>query len=261
MLSMTAAHEITIKGFAGNISTNDGGNGSATPVLFVHSFAGSAQQWQPQLDHLRQSRRAVAFDLRGHGQSDPSPTNDYSIQAATDDIGVVVDRLAIDRFVLVGHSMGGDAAIAYAGVHPDRVAGLVIEGAGGKMDDKMAKPMLEALENDYAAKMTEYWVRLLDHASPDTQAMVRRDREVLNREQALAMIHATFAYDPLPDLNSYDGPKLTIIARAGDTPFALHKLVPGLPVKIIEDSSHWTHLDHPDEFNRILDEFLSKIPS
>lgn len=259
MLSTAASHDVMIKGFAGNISVNDGGNGSATPVLFVHSFAGSVQQWQPQLDHLRQSRRAVAFDSRGHGQSDPSPTNDYSIQAGAEDIGVVADRLALNRFVLVGHSMGAATAIAYAAAHADRVVGLVIEGASGKMDEKMAKPMLAALENDYATKMTEYWVRLLDHASPETQAIVRHDREVLHRDQALAMIHATFAYDPLPDLKSYDGPKLTIIARAGDTPFALHKLLPELPVKIIDESSHWTHLDKPAEFNGILDDFLAKI--
>ncbi|MEO7996331.1 MAG: alpha/beta hydrolase [Gemmatimonadaceae bacterium] len=259
MSSTATSHDVTVKGFAGNLSVNDGGNGSALPVLFAHSFAGSAEQWRPQLEHLRESRRAVAFDWRGHGQSDPSATNDYSIQAVADDIGVVADKLALNRFVLVGHSMGAAAAIAYAGSHADRVAGLLVEGAGGKMDDKMAKPMLEALENDYATKMTEYWVRLLDHATPATHALVKHDREVLNKETSLAMIRATFAYDPLPDLKKYDGPKLSVIARAGDTPFALHKLIPGLPVRIIDDSSHWTHLDQADEFNRILDEFLSTI--
>lgn len=256
MSSTVTSHDLTIKGFAGNLSVNDGGSGSALPVLFVHSFAGSAEQWEPQLEHLRQSRRAVAFDFRGHGESDPSATNDYSIQAIADDVGVVADKLGLNRFVLVGHSMGGAAAIAYAGAHPGRVAGLVMEGAGGKMDDKMAKPMLDALESDYATKMTEYWVRLLDHASPSTRAIVKHDREVLDRERSLAMIHATFAYDPLPDLKKYEGPKLSIIARAGDMPFALHKLMPGLNVAILDDSSHWTHLDKPDEFNRILDEFL-----
>lgn len=259
MSSTSTSYDVIVKGFAGNLSVNDGGNGSALPVLFVHSFAGSAEQWQPQLEHLRESRRAIAFDFRGHGESDPSPTNDYSMQAIADDIGVVADKLSLNRFVLVGHSMGAAAAIAYAGAHSDRVAGLLVEGAGGKMDDKMAKPMMDALESDYATKMTEYWVRLLDHATPSTRTTVKHDREVLNKETALAMIHATFAYDPLPDLEKYEGPTLTVIARAGDTPIALHKLVPGLDVKIIDDSSHWTHLDKPDEFNRILDEFLTTI--
>lgn len=259
MTSTSISHDLIVKGFAGNLSVSDGGNGSAAPVLFVHSFAGSAAQWQPQLDHLRNTRRAVAFDFRAHGESDPSPTNDYSIQAIADDIGVVAEQLALGRFVLVGHSMGADAAIAYASAHPDQIAGLVVEGTSGKMDDKMAKPMLEAINKNFEQQMPEYWKRLLEHASPATEMMVKHDRVVLTKEQALALIHAAFSYDPLPDLQKYPGPKLTVIARSGDTPFALHYLVPGLPVRIIDGTSHWVHLDKSDEFNEILDEFLLQV--
>lgn len=258
-MSTTTSHRTSVDGFAGDISVLDGGNGSLLPVLFSHSFSGSAEQWLPQLEHLWPSRRAVAYDMRAHGESAPSPTNDYSIQAQADDIGAVADKMSLDRFVLVGHSMGGAAAIAYAGAHPDRVAGLLIEGAGGKMDDKMAKPMMDALEADYPTKMTEYWVRLLDHATPSTREIVKRDREALTKEQSLAMIHATFAYDPLPDLKNYDGPKLTVIAPSGDTPMALHKLLPEIPVRVIADSSHWTHLDQAEAFNKVLDAFLLTV--
>ena len=153
MTSTTISRDIRLKGFAGYLSVSDGGGGSATSVLFVHSFAGSARQWQPQLDHLRRTRRAVAFDFRAHGESDASATNDYSISAIADDIGVVADHLALSRFVLVGHSMGGAAAIAYAAAHPDRVAGLVVEGTGGKMDDNLTKPMLEALDAHFEQQM------------------------------------------------------------------------------------------------------------
>lgn len=206
------------KGDTSNLSVSDGGNGSAVPVLFVHSFAGSAAQWQPQLDHLRSTRRAVAFDLRAHGQSDASSNNDYFIRAFADDIGVVADQLELGHFVLVGHSMGGATAIAYAGAHPDRVAGLVVEGIGGKMDDKMAKLMLEALDADVEQQMPEYWKRLLANASPTTEALVKHDRAVQTK-------------------------------------------VPGLEVKIIDGTSHWTQLDQAGEFNRILDEFLLELPA
>jgi len=258
MSAISMATGVTVKGFAGNLSVNDGGSGAAVPILFVHSFAGSAAQWLPQLDHLRDTRRAVAFDWRGHGESDPSPTNDYSIQAIAEDIAVVADKLSLNRFALVGHSMGAAAAIAYAGSHPDRVAGLVVEGIGGKMDDKIAKPMIEAIDANYEEKMDEYWTRLLTDASLATQLLVKRDRAVLSRTQALAMIHSAFSYDPLPDLGQYDGPKLTIISTSGDTQFALHRLMPGLPVHVFDGTSHWMHLDRPFEFNQLLDEFLAK---
>lgn len=258
MSAISMATSVTVKGFAGNLSVNDGGSGAATPVLFVHSFAGSAMQWLPQLDHLRATRRAVAFDWRGHGESDPSPTNDYSVQAIAEDVAVVADKLSLNRFVLVGHSMGAAAAIRYAGLYPERVAGLVVEAIGGKMDDKIAKPMIEAIDSNYEEKMDEYWTRLLTDSSLATQLLVKRDRAVLTKTQALAMIHAAFSYDPLTDLGQYDGPKLTIIAPSGDTQFALHRLTPGVPVQIIEGTSHWMHLDKPAEFNQLLDEFLAK---
>jgi pimeloyl-ACP methyl ester carboxylesterase len=234
MSAISMAASVTVKGFAGNLSVNDGGSGAATPVLFVHSFAGSAAQWLPQLDHLRDTRRAVAFDWRGHGESDPSPTNDYSIQAIAEDIDIVAEKLSLNRFVLVGHSMGAAAAIAYAGSHSHRVAGLLVECIGGKMDDNVAKPMIEAIDNNYEEKMEEYWIRLLENASLATQMLVKRDRAVLTKKQALAMIHAAFSYDPIPDLGQYDGPKLTIITPALDTQFALHRLTPGLPVQVID---------------------------
>ncbi|MEP6832838.1 MAG: alpha/beta hydrolase, partial [Gemmatimonas sp.] len=72
-------------------------------------------------------------------------------RAIADDVGVVADQLALARVVPVGHSMGRAAAIAYAGAHPGRVAGVVVEGAGGKMDDKMARPMIVAI--------IEFWTR------------------------------------------------------------------------------------------------------
>ncbi|MBC8086906.1 MAG: alpha/beta hydrolase [Phycisphaerae bacterium] len=258
MSASPVSASVTVKGFAGNISVNDGGSGAATPVLFVHSFAGSAAQWLPQLDHLRDTRRAIAFDWRGHGESDPSPTNDYSIQAVAEDIAVVADQLSLSRFVLVGHSTGAAAAIAYAGSHADRVAGLVVEGIGGRMDGNMSKPIIDAIDSNFDEKMAEYWTQLLANASLATQMLVKRDRAVLTKSQSLAMIHANFAYDPVPDLNQYDGPKQTIISTMGDTQFALHRLTPGLPVHIMDGTSHWMHLDRPFEFNQLLDEFLAK---
>lgn len=258
MSAPSMATSVTVKGFAGNLSVYDGGSGAAMPLLFVHSFAGSAAQWLPQLDHFRDSRRAVAFDWRGHGESDPSPTNDYSIQAIAEDIAVVADTLALNRFVLVGHSMGAAAAIAYAGAHGDRVAGLVIEGIGGKIDDRISKPMIDAIDANFEGKMDEYWGRLLENASLATQLLVKRDRAVLTKNQALSMIHSTFAYDPVPDLGQYEGPKLSIIPSSADNAFALHRLTPGLPVIVFEGTSHWMHLDRPFEFNQLLDEFLAK---
>src|SRR5687767_11111332 len=110
---------------------DDGGKGGI-PVLFVHSFGGSTRHWAPQLAHLRKTRRAIAMDLRGHGKTPAPLDSNYSVEALATDIEKVVDSLDLERVVLVGHSMGGSAAIAYAGKYPNRVAALVLEGTPGK---------------------------------------------------------------------------------------------------------------------------------
>src|SRR3954467_3425751 len=97
-----------IQGPAGKRAVDDGGTGGL-PVVFAHSLAGNAGQWKQQLEHVRRSRRAVAFDFRGHGSSEPAVDGGYSIADMAEDIAAVVEAAGLKRFVLVGHSMGGGA--------------------------------------------------------------------------------------------------------------------------------------------------------
>ena len=114
-----------VKGPQGRLRVDDGGSGRGVPVLFVHGNGASRVQWRHQLEHLRPSRRAVAFDLRGMGESELARNHDYSIDAMTDDVQAVADALQLRRFVIVGHSFGGNVVAAYVAKHPDRVAAVV----------------------------------------------------------------------------------------------------------------------------------------
>jgi pimeloyl-ACP methyl ester carboxylesterase len=114
--SKEAMTQFWIKGPAGKIFVDRGGFGGI-PVVIVHSLAGNTTQWQAQLAHLRQKRLAVAFDMRGHGKSDPAQNHDYSLTAMAQDVGAVVDSLEIQKFVLIGHSYGGGVIATYAGQH------------------------------------------------------------------------------------------------------------------------------------------------
>lgn len=247
-----------IKGSAGSLHINDGGAGGL-PVVFVHSFAGDVTHWTAQLAHLRKSRRAVAFDLRGHGQSEPSARNDYAIESLAADLAAVVDALQLECFVLVGHSIGGAVALEYAAQQPQRVAGLVLVGAPGKVPTEQAQQILGALATAYEKTMEDYWQQLLAHAQPQVSATLTADKQRMPRDRSLHLIKATFAYDPLPALRKYPGPKLFVTAPNDDQPFALHKLAPDAPHKTIPGTSHWLQMDKPEEFNRILDEFLRAV--
>jgi pimeloyl-ACP methyl ester carboxylesterase len=244
-------------GRAGMLHVDDGGKGGM-PVVFVHSFGGNTAHWTAQLDHLRRSRRAVALDLRGHGKSAPPPDGDYAIRSLAEDIGAAVDGLGIERFVLVGHSLGAAAASAYAGAHPERVAGLVLVGAPGKVPEQQAHQVKAAMEASFEATSQEHWNKLLAHARPEGRERIEREMHSVSREASLSLVEATFEYDPVPAIESYPGPKLIVATGEQVAPHELHNLMPEIRVERMYGTSHWPHLDRPGEFDRILDEFLER---
>ncbi len=249
-----------IKGAAGNLYIDDGGRGEKLPVVFLHSFAGSSRDWENQLNYLRKDRRAIAFDLRGHGRSDAPTNNDYNVESLANDLSAVVDSLGLDRFVLVGHSLGGSAAIAYAGRHPDKVAGLLVTGTPGKTPPQQSKPIIASLESEkYDTVMEQYMNKLLTNAKPGTDKLEREGLSKISKKASLKLIRAAFQYDPLPDLHKYPGPEL-IVSKSGEEPAnSLHNSFPTIPFKTVDGTSHWIHLDRPAEFNKILKEFLERV--
>jgi pimeloyl-ACP methyl ester carboxylesterase len=248
-----------IRGAAGFIYIDDEGQGGV-PVIFIHSFGGSTKQWNDQLAHLRPGRRAIAFDLRGHGQSDGSAGYDYSVESLMSDIAAVVDTLKLDRFVLVGHSMGGSAAIDYAGRNPQKVAGLLLTGTPGKTPAEQSKPIIASLESEkYDTVMEDYMKKLLTNASPATDKLEREGMSKISKEASLSMIKALFMYDPIPALRNYTGPVMIVGTPGEEQSNSLHKVFPQIPYKVVTGTSHWIQLDKPTEFNRILDEFLDRV--
>jgi pimeloyl-ACP methyl ester carboxylesterase len=245
-----------IVGPAGALHVDDDGAGGV-PVVFVHSFAGSTAHWSAQLEWLRKSRRALALDLRGHGQSSRPLRDDFAVESFAKDIAVVADSFGLMRFVLVGHSLGGAAAIAYAAAHPERIAGLLLVGVPGKVPEDQARQIMAALESDYEGVSEDYWSRLLTGAQPQVEKQVRSEMKSMPREPALSIIRATFEFDPLRALNVYRGPRMAIVTPHGDTSNDLHHLVPDLPHKLITGTSHWPHMDKPEEFNQMMDGFLA----
>ncbi len=245
-----------------HIYMDDGGEGSF-PVVFVHSLAGNTHQWSAQLNHIRTTRRAVALDLRGHGQSLPPANGDYAIESMVQDIQGVVNRLGIERFILVGHSMGGSVAGAYAGAYPERVVGLLLVDPSGdstQMPIEEVQQYMGALESAAYSNVVEgYWRQLLTGSSETTQAKVMQDLRDTPKATVVGVFKELFKYNPMQALARYGGPKLSVITAVNETPFSIHNLAANLPHTMITGTGHWLQLDKPEEFNRIMDEFLSSV--
>jgi pimeloyl-ACP methyl ester carboxylesterase len=102
--------------------------GGTPALLFLSGGFGTVQDWGRIIRRLDGKYRTVRFDARARGKSGRSA--DYSVQAAVDDVGRVMDATGIERPILIGWSHGATIAVRYAAQHPGRVGGLVlIDGA------------------------------------------------------------------------------------------------------------------------------------
>jgi hypothetical protein len=108
----------------------DWGTRGRPPILFLHGGGLNAHTWDLVCLGLRRERHCLALDQRGHGDSEWSPEMDYSTESHVGDLEAFVDRLGLDRFVLVGMSLGGANGLAWAGHHSRRLAGLVLVDVG-----------------------------------------------------------------------------------------------------------------------------------
>jgi 3-oxoadipate enol-lactonase len=97
--------------------------GDGIPVLLLHGFPFDHTIWDAVIPLLKPHARLILPDLRGHGKS-PAPEGVYSMRLMAEDIAALLDRLQIDRAILVGHSMGGYVSLAFAQAYPNQLMGL-----------------------------------------------------------------------------------------------------------------------------------------
>ena len=245
----------------GKIFVDDGGRGGV-PVILVHGAGGDHATWAAQLEHLRRSRRAVAIDLPGFGQSEPPRGGDYSPVALGEDVGRVADALGMSRFVLVVHDFSATLAVAYAARHPLRVSAILfVDGFGGRMDPT---PAVRAAEEQafaperYRETLKLRYGPLLDGALSATRERVLAALDAAPREPMLGAAIAQLSIDPAAELRKYKGPRFALAASA----FVLKGIqanVEGTPYAKLDATSHWIMLDRPADVNARLDELLAKV--
>lgn len=102
------------------------GQPEAPPIVLLHGGGQSAHTWQRVAGRLRNRYHLIAPDARGHGDSDWAPDRDYTLAAMREDLHGLTSQLGIEQFVLTGMSLGGMAALAYAGTYGETLRGLVV---------------------------------------------------------------------------------------------------------------------------------------
>ena len=114
----------------------DWGNESAPPMVLVHGLRGHRHSWDDLSSVVCKDYHVMALDQRGRGESDWAPDGDYSTDAYVADLAAFADALGLDKFTLVGHSMGGRNSMTYGGRHPERLEKLVVVDVGPESDPR-----------------------------------------------------------------------------------------------------------------------------
>jgi pimeloyl-ACP methyl ester carboxylesterase len=110
---------------------DEGPRSDPAPIVLLHGTSASLHTWEGWAEALRGQRRVIRFDLAGFGLTGPNSQNNYSIETYVSFVTAVLDKLGVQRFVLVGNSLGGQIALATAHALPQRVDKLVLVDSAG----------------------------------------------------------------------------------------------------------------------------------
>ena len=235
--------------------------GEGPLVLLSHGFSATSAMWRPQFPALSERYRTVAWDLRGHGQTQgPDDPAGYSPEACVDDIAALLDAAGVESAVIGGHSLGGYLSLAFADRFPERVDALLLVGTGPGF--KRDEPRLRW--NDNATKQAEKLeARGLD-------ALPRGHSDWAGTHlSATALAFAARHMLAQSDTRVYEAlvrvrvPALVLVG-AEDRAFlqaadVMAEKIPGATKVVIPEAGHAVNVDQPDAVNRALREFLDSL--
>lgn len=241
--------------------------GKGSTVVLVHGGLVDSRLWDDQVKEVSKRHRVVRYDLRGYGKS-AAPTADFS---PVEDLRALLAFLKVERATVVGLSLGGIIAADFALEHPRMTEGLVLVGAGLRGDKQPPDPKsMEAYRasvREGAEKFVELALEspLFAGVKEKPRAHARLREMLLDNAPALQHLFANRLKYPEPEtinrlgdirvptlvvVGDRDGPNLLNIA---DT---LHAKIPGARKSIIRNASHHPPVETPQEFNRVLLDFL-----
>ena len=226
-----------------------------TPLVVIHGLLGSADNWRSHLKVWQRSRRVIALDLRNHGRSPHAEGMQYATMAA--DVLALLDKLAIQRAHVLGHSMGGKVAISVARLAPERVASLIIADIAPvayehSHDDVFAA--LASVREGQPKNRREADDLIAQHVDSRPTRLFLATNLVRNDDNVIIGV---------PDgKQPYEGPSLVLRGSeshyvADDMLPALREVMPRARVVTLKNAGHWLHADQPEAFQQAVDVFVS----
>jgi pimeloyl-ACP methyl ester carboxylesterase len=249
-----------------DIFTVDTGNG--IPLVLVHGFLGSSDMWEPQINFFKDNFRVIAPALPGFGNS--SAINSCnSIECMAKTILSLLEKKEIKNFNLLGHSMGGMIVQEMTKLAGDKILKLICYGTGpignipGRfetIDQSRKKLKINGL-NDTAYRIAKTWF-----IEEDKAKYFYLCNEAGKKTSIEAADNGLVAMKNWNGVTNLKNIKIETLIVWGDQDKAynfnqvktLNDNIPNGDLKVMKGCSHNAHLEKPDEFNTIVEEFLRK---
>jgi len=256
------------------------GSADAVPVILLHGLRAYAQTWEALAAALGDGFCCHALDQRGRGLSDWADSSSYRTESYVSDLEDLVAHLGLERFALVGHSLGGTNALEYARQNPGRLLALVIEDIGpGSSTTGDGAARIRREMNDTPLQFVdwnaarEFWLksrsglseqglasRLAYSMKETTQGVTWRHDQQGIAEARLSIVPT----DLWPAVRALDCP--TLFVRGGRSDFlplatlaAVKDVNPRIQTVEIADASHYVHDDQGETFNSVVVGYLGGL--
>jgi 3-oxoadipate enol-lactonase len=241
--------------------------GAGSPIVLLHPFPFARGIWSGLTDVLAARYRVIAVDGRGFGES-PLGDQGYAIADLADDLGALLDQLGVKRAAVLGMSMGGYTALAFAVRHPSRLAALILADTRAAADnDETRKARDGAIGRIKATGSGPYLdgslARLLSPAAPASLVAFLRARAETRPASLIAGIEAL--RDRVDRTSELDGIRVPTLAIRGsgdqvtpaDDMQQMADAIAGATFVSIPGAGHLSHVEAPEAFEQALTPFLA----
>lgn len=231
--------------------------------VFMHGWTCNRSYFKPQHDHFKAKHRVVSVDLRGHGESD-KPKGPYSIRQYADDVAWLIGKLDLDRPVVLGHSMGGVAALELAAEHPQSVRAIVMVDPAPFLWSpefiSLLTNMADSSEAGNQQPRRDFINMLFLPTSPaDLKARIVDEMSSAPAHVAAGAMRGLLAYDGVAVAKKVSLPALHIAATPPLNP--PHMMAEWLPHAVngwTVGAGHFNMLEAPNQVNDMIERFVDQ---
>ena len=240
-------------------------HGKGEPALvFVHGWCCDKRYWTYQVPYFTGRYRVVTIDLAGHGLSGLERRN-WTIEAFGGDVVAVVEKLNVERAILIGHSMGGSVIIEAAGRMPGRVVGLVgvdtLHDVETTYPRKQIREFIYGFQEDFRGNTREF-VRDMFPSDSDPNIVERIVEDMSSAPPwvGISSLGGYFRYNLTEALKQVKVPIYCINSDLLETNIeANRRHAVSFDVKLMPGMGHFVMIEDPDTFNGLLDEVIVEL--